>query len=554
MYAIISASDNRASFFPMMAESSAKTFVHINGKPILQYILDELYSYQEYIEDIIIVKNNSDDVEEYIRYNTVDPFFKTKIHIVEQNSVTENMDQDEILFRDLYSGVEHIVDSIKASPDSIILWSGDVLATDTGKITDITLSSFECAYDGERVNLFRFDEFVVVQNICVKMNSIQKVCSINDFISEYRENSEFETMNDFGILHSWKTTDDYIDTLLGFIKSSDHGDIKISIDPVRQQITKTNKYSLLPYTLENHDKSVVVQKNLFLEFSALDNATAEQKIFLPELIETGITKGGNFLDEITEEYISGAKLSDIMMNEVLTVKSGRAIAEKLMKIMHEIFHKSNLDDCEDIEYVVEKKNRERWISQFRKKLDDAVNNNDFISSGCNDICAWKAVLDMFYALASSYFNKNNIIYQFSSERMVHGNLVFENIFYESMKKSMRMINPKGDKWDIVWKYDDFGDVYFSIISGYYPIIRKKYIIDENGYVNIENKIQSNMDMLECIFDEHFTVPESKMLKLYGLLKAFEYSKSIDDYDTKLALERYMSQKRKLLIKDEILMG
>lgn len=66
MYVIIPASDMETSMLPL-SKPLCKTLVPINGKPVLQYILDELYSYQSDIDEVIIVKRDASDIRDYIK-------------------------------------------------------------------------------------------------------------------------------------------------------------------------------------------------------------------------------------------------------------------------------------------------------------------------------------------------------------------------------------------------------------------------------------------------------------------------------------------------------
>ena len=105
------------------------------NQPLIKYILDELYSYQEYVDNIVVVSSNSDYFTSVINLVEKDKLFLNKIHIVEDTSKT--------LISNLKIGYTYIKDNNLVS-DSILFWSGTELLFKTRKFSDPTISAFKC--------------------------------------------------------------------------------------------------------------------------------------------------------------------------------------------------------------------------------------------------------------------------------------------------------------------------------------------------------------------------------------------------------------------------
>lgn len=525
MYVIIPSSDIETSVCPL-SKNMCKTLVPINGKPVLQYILDELYSYQEYIDQIIIVKKDPSDIEEFIQYNTLDDFFKTKIHVVQTESDKSTSDSKYSIMQDFYSGLEYLVDKLNVPSKEILLWSGDELATNTRKFTDFSTGSFICEKNLEPVKIYRFDEFPYVVNINLDMNESENLYSIDDFIKQYSQFCKISKLNDFGDYFDWSNSQSYYDVQQQFVQNDSYQHVTIEIDTVKQQITKYNKIADLEYTTKNHNESKKVQAKLFAEADVLDNLDAEQQIFFPRLVEAGITLGGDLINDITEEYVAGSTLESLLLNESVGRSSWKSIIDKLVEVISTVLHKDDLEREEVYWNSVEKKNRNNYADTMKlrfQSLSDllaekysAVNYEDnlFVLSN-QEVVEWKIFIDKFIDLYDKYINSDNIIYQGSFDRIVHGNLSFDNIIYDQFTSEMKFIKPIFKMKRIVNKMQDYAMLYLSAYTGFHSILNNKYIMNEE--ISIPESVVKKMDYCIEALDEHFTGEESKFLKMYAIV-------------------------------------
>lgn len=559
MYVIITASDMETSLVPMSSPIS-KTLVPINNKPVLQYILDELYSYQGFIDEIVIVKRDVSDIVEYLNLHIQDNFFLTKIHCINGNDYKATLNPSYTILDDFYSGMEHLVDDIKVCPSEVLLWSADELVFDSRKLTDMTTGSFACMYKKSPVKIYRFDEFAHVVNTLITLKRDQNLHTMSDFINLYSQYDSLTILEDFGDYKVWQDKSSYYNLRSELLANNSYNSVNIEIDQKKQQLTKTNKYSLLDYSYKNEEVSRRVQYNLWSEGYFLENANQEQKIFLPEFIEKGINKRGDYCDFVTEEYIASTSLEELLLNENVTEENWSIIFNKLVDVIQNTFHINDIEDNDELYHsYLPKHRREQYISDFEESfnimIDDLSNefSDDYISTNyyklCNnDIAEWKMFFDKFISMYKKNINKDTLIYNHTCERLVHSNLSLDNILYDTFTDTLKFINPRTRKYDIVDKWVDFAKLYMCLYTGYTAIKNKKFLSADTT-ITIPETLYHRMDMCVNILDDIFE-EDSKFLKMYGLvclLQEIYYGKfSGLDKETRVALLKYASQVRKSL--------
>ena len=180
MYIIIPASE-------MTQSNTLKTLECVSGLPILQHILDELYSYQEHVDKIVISTQDIKAVQEYIDYSVTDEFLRTKICVI--NGKTPTIEGN------MYAAVEHLVDCLHVKHGYVLVWNGSTLAKDTFKLTDLTEGSFVCTQNKLPIGIYRFDDITYLVNILVKFSFDNIDNSMNDILREYYLNDEIKMLH-----------------------------------------------------------------------------------------------------------------------------------------------------------------------------------------------------------------------------------------------------------------------------------------------------------------------------------------------------------------------
>lgn len=553
MYVIIPASDMETALLPI-SEPVCKTLVPINGKPVLQYILDELYSYQSFIDEIVIVKRDAEDIREYLKYNKQDEFFLTKIHCVDGKNYKQMLNAKYSILDDFYTGMEHLVDDLKVSPSEVLLWRADELVFNSNKLVDQSIGSFKCSHNLKEVGIYRFDKFAHVVNTLVYLNEDLEPHTLNDFVNLYSKKDDVSVLSDFGEYKEWQTKETYYELQSELIQNDEHSSIFVEIDLGRDTITKTNRYADEPYSFNVMEKSREVQYSLWSEANFLELANAEQSIFLPKFLERSVNKRGNYCDTITEQFIYGSTLDSLLLNGKLPKTTWKYLLEKIVEVQREVFHNDSLEDSDELYHsYISKKKRENYFSEYESKLSSTLylltekftkeneQYNYFVLSN-NDIAEWKMFFELFLKEHERQLTKDNLIYNGSCERLVHNNLFFENIVYDTFSNKIFFINPRSREHDFVEKYKDFARLYLSAYCGMDALLCGKYS-EERGIISLSEQVLESMSSCEDILDELFE--NNLYLKHYAIVMMLELATS-DKLSTEqqVVLLRYASQLKK----------
>lgn len=558
MYVIIAASEMETSLVPL-SKPICKTLVPINGKPILQYILDELYSYQADIDKIVIVKRNIQDIQEYLKYSLQDDFFRTKIHCVNIDSTINEFS----FFSDFYTGVEFLVDTLKVKSSEILLWSADELVLRSRKLVDLTTGSFCCSYNKNPVKIYRFDEFAYVVNTLVTLHNDGKPHTIQDFLDLYKMTSDVSILEDFGSYKVWNTQLDYYKVQSEFIQNDVYNSIVIDIDVDKEQITKTNKYVNYDYSYSINELSRNVQYKLWSEANFLDLANKEQSIFLPEIISQGVNKRGEYCDWITEELIQGTTLESLLLCEEISKENWYSIFEKIVDVLQQTFHIDELEDDDELySSYVSKKVRERYVEDVRKisleiiselqdefSYDNRFDNYFYID--CNTIAEWKMFLDDFMPEYEKYADKDTIIYNGTCERLVHNNLTFDNILYDTFNTQLHFINPRSRQWEIVDKNRDYAMLYLSCYCGL-SALKYGLFSESDNVITIAYPIHEKM--LDCVYILDDFIDNNKFIKMYSILLLLSCASEKNKYpvEQRVSMLKYARQLKNSYYESKIL--
>jgi hypothetical protein len=544
-----------------MSEPMCKTLVPINGKPVLQYILDELYSYQGYIDEVVIVKRDAEDIREYIKYNKQDDFFLTKVHCIDGSKYKQPLNPKYDFLDDFYSGMEYLVDEVKVCPSEVLLWSADELIFNSERFADLTTGSFVCSHNMNKVGVYRFDKFVHIVNTLVYLKNDTIPHTIEDFLELYNRHDSVNILKDFGDYRVWNNKIDYYKLQTELIKNNQYSSVFLDIDLIKEQITKTNKYMDEPYSYSINELSREVQYNLWSEANFLDIATPEQAIFLPRLIDQGVNKRGEYCDYVVEEFITGTTLDSLILNEKVADKDWKFILSKIVSTIQDTFHMNDLEDSDELYHsYVPKKRRDAHVDEYRERINDVLSSlsstfnqsmkyeNAYFMTN-NEVIEWRMFFDRFFDEYKKRCGRDNLIYNGTCERLVHNNLLLENIVYDTFTNRMVFINPRSKKLDIVNKNKDYATLYLSCYGGLDALMHGRYTSTDTE-ITISYPVQQQMDYCLSVLDDLFE--DNEFLRMYAIALMFEMAHSNKlSTDKKVALLRYASQLKLSLIKNRI---
>lgn len=548
MYIIIPASE-------MTQSNTLKTLECVSGLPILQHILDELYSYQEHVDKIVIPTQDIKAVQEYIDYSVTDEFLRTKICVI--NGKTPTIEGN------MYAAVEHLVDCLHVKHGYVLVWNGSTLAKDTFKLTDLTEGSFVCTQNKLPIGIYRFDDITYLVNILVKFSFDNIDNSMNDILREYYLNDEIKMLENFGTYYDWQSADGYFKAEADFNEASEHSKVLVKIDREKQTLSKHNKFADLPYSHEVHQKSKKVQAMLFGEQDFLSKADAEQALYLPHLVSIGITLAGEYLDDITEEWIPYQKLDSFLVNSSLSDKEWSEVLNKIVKVLSEVFHKDSAEYTEIADSIVPKKIRNQRLIAFRERAKGELEalqkmfcegfwDEYYYTLSNNDVAEWNMFLDKLFELQERMVTQENTLYQGVCERRVHGSLSFENIAYDKATGHMKFLSPHYKAVSIMHTLQDYAYLYTSCFVGIHALERGKYK-NLNSSITLQQSIKETMDACTRKLDYILGSEIAEFCKMLSIYIIFSnVANGVYDAPTSIAVMKFLNQLRTDLYWDKLI--
>lgn len=482
--------------------SSIEALTSVGGKPVLQHILDELYSYQEYIDDVIIMASDTVAVGDYVKFSQTDNFFRTKMHCLKSRGT---------IVQDIHDGVEHMMSHCRCGDDSrVLVWDSNVLVIDTRRFTDLALPSFTCVNQKKNeIGIWRFDDWVHLVNACVTTEKSGST-DISKLISEYLESGmEMFRLDDFGTLYDWKTTSGLLQTIADFRENDSKYWITADVNISKQQVTLKNKFINEPYSSETHEKNKAIQSFLFQHAMSLENATPEQRVYLPELISMGVTMNGDYVDEVTEEWIPNESLVSLLFTG--KVGDWKTKTRDLCAAISGMFHIDSTDWEQMVGDIVPYKTRQRIgkemvnVLPVLEKLGRVYSisgNLGYIYSMTEyEFAKWLEFSDVVLEESERHFGADEVIWQGTCDRLVLHTTLMRDVVYNEKWNTMKFLNSsRGNKFQVVDKNMDYVNLYLSAYTLYDVFEREKFI-DTGSSIEVQEAIQRQFsEILETLDD------------------------------------------------------
>ncbi len=217
------------------------------------------------------------------------------------------------------------------------------------------------------------------------------------------------------------------------------------------------------------------------------------------------------------EYIKYPTLSELWLYSEFSENFWREIVGELFKIIHR-FKKYNLNVTQQEYYSMYFEKTLNRIDELCKgnKIFREIFEQDFIFINNKKLKNWNLI-------KNSIKEKVNKIFKEEDNCLIHGDLYFANILYDSEKNSFKLIDPRG-KWgnsvagDI--KYD-IAKIRHSVVGCFDTITNGLYSIkyEENNKINFNifkpKNYETICDELDTNIKKNWNVDEIKMIE--GLL-------------------------------------
>jgi len=283
----------------------------------------------------------------------------------------------------------------------------------------------------------------------------------------------------------------------------------------KQFVLKTRYFNTLQF--DDQGESVVKtstnNEKLIDEINWYKSVPKDLQDLIPKVLDSS-TENNPFLKL---EYIKNATLSELWIYSEFSIDFWKAVITDLFTIIQRFNnHKSQVTKQEyDSMYFEKTSNRINELvetdSLFKKIFDE-----DFILINNKKFKNWKLLKDQIKeAIGAMYNDKDNCL--------IHGDLYFSNILYDTEENNFKLIDPRG-KWgnrisgDI--KYD-LAKIRHSIVGGFDTIINGLYSANYLEKNKIEYKIFNSKnkkiigDELDKNIKKNWKLDEIKIIE--GLL-------------------------------------
>ena len=317
---------------------------------------------------------------------------------------------------------------------------------------------------------------------------------ISSLIGKVKEKEDFESVNaqkwlDVGHLENYFLTKQFVLRTRYFNK--------LQFDELGENVVKTST---------NNEK-------LIDEINWYKSIPKEISNLVPKILETSIEKN----PFIKLEYIKHPTLSELWLYGEFSLEFWKQVIEDLFSMIQKFrnYNKPVSKQEYDAIYLEKTSNRIDELIQtnnFFKKIFE----EDFIIINGRKLKNWKLMKDEIEDKINTMFNKED-------NCLIHGDLYFSNILYDSENKIYKLIDPRG-KWGESTSGDikyDIAKIRHSIVGGFDTITNGLYSAEYVNNNEIEYKVFKSKNNqiisteLDCNIEKNWKLDEIKMIE--GLL-------------------------------------
>lgn len=430
-----------------LSSNTSKIMVRVNGKPCLDYIIEQATKIDD-INEIVIVDGQFSDIREYCERK------HPNVKCVKQKSLDGPRDAIKIGINNLSDVSQPLVVWLG---DAIILEDDMPLGEDFLLCKEVDDHSAWCMWDGnsyynkpkERISdgvalvgLYSFADGGVA---CQAFNQSTDY-DISDALEKYGQFKRIMTDKwyDIGDLPTYYKT---CATLLD-MKSRAFNRLEYNHD--LGTIRKTPDY-------RNQESINIIET----EINWYKELNENQQCFVPRIFGTNST-------ELTMSFESGTLLSDLMLYENLTASSWEYIIDKVFKIKLNYFNDRSKDRSFNKEFADNAS--DMWI----KKVDDRLALSTFSPE----------------AISSLKDKAQDVFVEAEPISGMHGDLHFGNILYNQQTDQIKLLDPRG-------KYGKHLGIHGDHMYDWAKLAHDLY----HGYSSLVHNVKPNEDVKRIFVDK-----------------------------------------------------
>ena len=380
-----------------LSSNTSKIMVRVNGKPCLDYIVEQARNIAD-VNEIVIVDGEFDDIREYCSKRHPD------IKLVKQGSLNGPRD-----------AIKVGVNELEQSDLPLVVWLGDaiILEDEMPLGTDFLLSkevvdqSAWCMWDGSKF----------YNKPTHKVAGAVALVGLYSFATGSRAKEAFNKVDDYDISAALDYYSDRYDRVLTN-KWYDIGELSSYYKTCAELLNlKSRAFNTMEYdpelgTIRKSPDYHDVESRLTLEREKIwyTKLNPSQSMFVPRVLDTQY--------DLVMSYESGTLLSDLMLYENLTESAWEYIIDKVFKIKNRFFN----DRCEDSNFIdnFSDNAHHMWMEKTFERLSKTNLSKKSLLDIAEQICK----------------NTRPI-------SGMHGDLHFGNILYNQQTDQVKLLDPRG---------------------------------------------------------------------------------------------------------------
>ena len=501
--------------------------IPINGKPVIFKIIDKLLN--EGIKNISITVGYKKEIlkqiiTEQYRNQCDIQFIESDFKKPPGNSIKDSINQFNekkllIILGDTMIG-NNLTELVNKGKN-FVLTSNEFLNTENWCVITKNDERLDEIFDKKilennkkyhaLVGCYFFNKVNLLKNSLDEFKNDERL-EISSIIKKFKEKEEFNS----------ETAQEWLD--VGHLEN---------YFSTKQFVLKTRYFNRLQFdeSGENVIKTSTNNEKLINEIKWYKQIPNEILDLVPKISDSSVQKN----PFIKLEYIKHPTLSELWLYGEFSSNFWKEIINDLFIIIQK-FKKHN-------HHVTKQEYNSIYFQKTQDRINELMQDNEifkeifeqeFIFINSKKQKNWKLMKDQINEKINTMFNEED-------NCLIHGDLYFSNILYDSEKRNFKLIDPRG-KWgqgiagDI--KYD-IAKIRHSIVGGFDTIVNGLYSANYQGQNKIEYSVfvsknnQTIRNELDNIIERNWKLDEIKMIE--GLLFISMLPLHSDNFERQLAL-------------------
>lgn len=474
-----------------LSNNTSKIMVRVNGKPCLDYIIEQANKLGD-VQEIVIVDGKFDDVREYCSLK------HPEVTFIKQ----ENLNGPRPAIALGFTKIENDLPTVVWLGDAIILEDNLPLGEDFLLCKQVDNHSSWCMWDGSDyynkpdqtvndsvalVGLYSFSDGEQAKYSFQSVNSYDISDALENYTDKHIKRFQRVLTNEW---YDIGTLSVYHETCGKLLRLKSRAFNNISFNDELGTVTKSPDY---------HDKHSVDTLNS--ERLWYKNITAEQSLLVPRVIPHE--------NDLIMSYESGSLLSDLMLYENLSESNWSFIIDKLFRIKLKYFSEPLNRVLEDDFSTLAKS---IWIDKTEERLDQTTFD--------------KKERETLNEIAIKIHRNTTPV------QTHHGDLHFGNVLYNHYTNQFKLIDPRGN----------YGGVNSTLGDNYYDWCKLAHDL-YHGYSAIVANVKQNKIVKKVFIEKlkEYKLPINDIVDGGLLLLATCIPLHYDDSDRQKRISKYVSK-------------